>query len=133
MVVHPGLEQFQPIISLVTDAVRSEHSKRAYSHALVDFLAWMRADQCVLLSKRIVEAYVTSLQRHGLAPASINVRLSAIRKLAREGADNGVFAQDTAAAIERVKGVRVAGVRFGNWLSKRQAERLLALPDMKHQ
>jgi site-specific recombinase XerD len=129
VVVHPRVDQFKAIVSLVTDAVRSEHSKRAYAHALVEFLSWMRADHYLLLSKRIVEAYLTALQRHGLAPASINVRLSAIRKLAREGADNGMFSEDTAAAIERVKGIRVSGVRFGNWLSKRQAERLLALPD----
>ena len=122
-------EEFQAIVSLVTDALRSEHSKRAYAHAIKEFVGWMRADDSLLFSKGIVQAYVTRLQRQGLAPSSVNLRLSAIRKLAREGADNGLVAQDIAAAIERIHGVRVAGVRFGNWLSKRQAERLLALPD----
>ena len=65
----------------------------------------------------------------GLAPSSINVRLSAIRRLAAEAADNGLLAQETAAAIARVKGAKRKGVRAGNWLTLDQAERLLRLPD----
>ena len=64
-----------------------------------------------------------------LASEPINVRLSAVRKLAAEAADNGLLAPDVAVAIGRVKGAKSAGVRAGNWLTLDQAERLLELPD----
>jgi site-specific recombinase XerC len=70
-----------------------------------------------------------ALEEQGLAPSSINVRLSAIRKLAAEAADNGLFAPEFAAAIGRVKGAKRHGTRTGNWLTQAQAEQMLALPD----
>jgi hypothetical protein len=51
-----------------------------------------------------------------------------VRKLAREMADNGMPAPDTAAAIERVPGIKQGGVRAGNWLGKEQASGLLNAP-----
>ena len=50
---------------------------------------------------------------------SINVRLSVIRKLAAEAADNSLLAPEIAAGILRVKGAKSKGVRVGNWLSHR--------------
>jgi integrase len=44
-------------------------------------------------------------------------------------ADNHLLAPDTAAAIERVPGVKQEGVRAGNWLLKEQASELLKAPD----
>jgi hypothetical protein len=64
-----------------------------------------------------------------LAPSSINQRLSAIRKLALEAADNGLMAPELAAGISRVKGAKRLGVRTGNWLNKEQAEALINSPD----
>ena len=64
-------------------------------------------------------------------PISINVRITAVRKLAVEAADNGLLAPELAAGIARVKGVRSQGVRVGNWLSLRQAQTLLNAPDVR--
>jgi integrase len=44
-------------------------------------------------------------------------------------ADNDLLAPDTAAAIERVPGVKQEGVRAGNWLLKEQASELLNAPN----
>ncbi len=55
----------------------------------------------------------------------------AIRKLAREMADNGMLEPATAAAIERVPGVEKRGNRVGNWLLKEQANSLLNAPNPK--
>jgi hypothetical protein len=44
-------------------------------------------------------------------------RLSAIRKLAIEAADNGLLAPELAAGIAHVKGAKSVGIRVGNWLS----------------
>jgi hypothetical protein len=80
-------------------------------------------------TKATVQRYRLALEQQGLAPSSINIRLSAIRKLANEAADNGVFSPEAAAAIGRVKGAKRHGTRTGNWLTQGQAEQMLALPD----
>ena len=58
-------------------------------------------------------------------------RLSPVRKLAREMADNGMLDPAAAAAIERVPGVERRGIRVGNWLMKDQANTLLNAPEAK--
>jgi site-specific recombinase XerD len=64
-----------------------------------------------------------------LAPSTINVQLSAIRKLAAEAADNRLLDADLAAGIAKVRGVKNEGVRAGNWLTREQARELLLAPD----
>ena len=70
------------------------------------------------------------LEARRLGAVSINVRITAVRKLAVEAADNGLLAPELAAGITRVKGVASKGVRLGNWLSVRQAQTLLNTPDV---
>jgi site-specific recombinase XerD len=65
----------------------------------------------------------------GLAAVSINVHITAVRKLAVEAADNGLLAPELANGITRVKGVASKGIRLGNWLSIQQAQKLLSTPD----
>lgn len=112
---------------LVTDSVASPHSKRAYAKAVGEFFEWVRGKGS--FSKALVTGYKSRLEELGLAPATINLRLAAVRKLAEEAFDNGLLAGDAAAAIGRVKGAKRLGVRAGNWLDIRQTEKLLALPD----
>jgi hypothetical protein len=69
------------------------------------------------------------LESAGLAPASIHLRLSAIRKLAAEAAENRLLDRGVAQGIVSLKGVRQSGSRAGNWLTKEQARDLLARPD----
>jgi hypothetical protein len=68
-------------------------------------------------------------EARGLGPISINVRITAVRKLAVEAADNGLLAPELAAGITRIKGVAAKGVRLGNWLCVKQAQALLNAPD----
>jgi site-specific recombinase XerD len=117
------------LVQLVLDSVSSPASKRAYGSALRDFLAWYRSEPRPPFSKAVVQAHKAHLEARGLAPASINIRLSAIRKLATEAADNGLMAPELAAGVARVKGAKRQGVRMGNWLTKGQAEALLNSPD----
>ena len=116
---------------LVVDAVTSPHSKRAYAKALAEFFDWVehQGQGIGSFSKALVTAYKSWLEEKKLAPATINQRLAAVRKLAEEGSDNGLLSGDVAAAIGRVKGAKRLGVRAGNWFDVRQAEKLLALPD----
>lgn len=119
-----------PIIRMVTDAVTSPHTRRAYGRALADFLAWHTETAQGRLDKATVNAYVTHLRAEGVSTSSINGRLVAIRKLAREAADNGLIDDATAGAIARVEGIRAEGTRLGNWLTQADAQRLLDAPDL---
>ena len=123
------VDSARPIVDLVLDALTSEHSRRAYEKALLDFLDWHAEQGRPALSKALVQAYKVKLQGDGLAPSTINQRLSAIRKLTREAADNGLVDQALANGIQAVKGVKSAGVRSGNWLTQEQAQTLLNAPD----
>jgi len=118
-----------PVVNLVLNALTSEHSRRAYERALVDFLDWHAQQGRPQLSKALVQAYKVELQDAGLAPSTVNQRLAAIRKLAVEAGDNGLLDPVLAQGIARVKGVKSAGVRSGNWLTREQAQRLLDSPD----
>lgn len=76
-----------------------------------------------------MSAWRVSLEARGLGSISINVRITAVRKLAVEAADNGLLAPELAAGITRIKGVKMKGVRVGNWLSVKQSQALLNAPD----
>ena len=122
----PDLSRIQ---ALVTNSVRSEHSKRAYGAAVADFVAWWERSGRPTLNKSTVQQYRSELEARRLAAASINVRLSAIRKLVAEAADNGLIARELAAGVAAMKGAATVGVRTGHWLTRDQAERLLSIPD----
>jgi integrase len=120
----------EPIIRLVTDGLTSEHSKRAYEKALVDFYSWNVSEGRPEMNKATVQRYKTVLQDAGLSASTVNLRLSAIRKLAAEAAENGLLDQALANGVARVRGVKSQGVRAGNWLTKDQAQELLNTPDI---
>lgn len=126
----PGQDSWLRLKSLALDGVTSLHSRRAYSAALDHFQQWCGANGASGFSKATVQRYRAALEEQGLAPSSINVRMSAIRKLAAEAADNGLLVPEIAAAIGRVKGAKRHGTRTGNWLTRAQAEQMLALPDL---
>ncbi len=117
------------IIQLVTDGLTSPHSRRAYARALDNFLDWHTGQGRPELTKALVQRYRLHLQDQGLAPSTINQRLSAIRRLASEAADNGLLDPVLATGIQNVNGVRAEGRRLGNWLTKEQAQMLLNAPD----
>jgi site-specific recombinase XerC len=116
--------EYNQVIELVTNALTSEHSKRAYSRAIVDFLAW-RGNRP--MTKALVNEYRQSLTG---SASRVNLIMSALRKLASEAADNGMLDQQTANGIKAAPGVKSHGVRVGNWLTKRDAQRLLTAPEL---
>lgn len=123
-------DAFEAATKLVLDSLTSERSKAAYRIALRDFLTWFRDRWRGPFTKAAVNAYKTELLLSGKSGATVNLKLAAIRKLALEAADNNLLPQDVAAAIARVKGVRVEGRRLGNWLTLQQAQALLNAPDI---
>ena len=124
-----GSGNFDRILALVLDSVSSEHTRRAYERVLTDFLGWFQGNPEGGFTKATVQKYRARCEALNLSSSTINQRLAAIRKLATEAADNGLMAPELASGIARVKGVPTRGVRVGNWLTKEQAEQLLAAPD----
>jgi integrase len=113
----------------VLDAVSSPATKAQYARALADFFRWRDEQGRPAFTRAAVQAHRAALEARGLAPSSINQRLAAIKKLAREAAGNGLLDAETNAAIQQVPGARQAGTRSGNWLTKAQAEALINAPD----
>src|ERR1700722_3596708 len=64
-----------------------------------------------------------------LAPSTVNVRLSAVRKLVAEARKNGLIGVEDAASLSEVPNIRQKGTRLGNWLTREEAKELLAVPD----
>ena len=118
-------------IEMVLDGLPSEHSRRAYERALRDFFAWHKQAGRPQLNKALVQRYAAELRDAGLSSSSINQRLSAIRKLAAEAADNGALDPQIATGIRAVKGARQEGRRTGNWLTREQAQHWLGAPDTR--
>jgi site-specific recombinase XerD len=116
-------------IQIVLDSLDSEHSRRAYGRHLREFIAWHRGSGHSEINKATVQRYAAALREAGLSPATINQKLSAIRKLALEAADNGALDNQIANGIKAVRGVRQEGTRTGNWLSKQDAQKMLNAPD----
>src|SRR6185369_7813005 len=108
--------------ALVLDSVSSPITRRVYNLGLDEFFAWYALEPRAGLTKGTVCAWRVSLEGRGLGAISINVRITAVRKLAVEAADNGLLAPELAAGITRIKGVKMKGVRLGNWLSVQQSQ-----------
>jgi integrase len=104
-------------------------TKRVYNLGLDEFIEWFGREPRPGFTKATVAAWRVALEARGLGAVSINVRITAVRKLAVEAADNGLLAPELASGITRVKGVASKGVRLGNWLNVRQAQALLNAPD----
>jgi site-specific recombinase XerD len=121
---------WQKLKALVLDSVSSPITKRVYNMALDEFIAWFQQGPRPGFTKATVSAWRVSLEERRLGSSSIIVRMSALRKLAAEAADNGLLAPELAAGISRVKSAKCVGVRSGNWLSARQAQTLLNTPDV---
>lgn len=119
------------IVNLVIDGLTSSHSRRAYQHALDNFMRWYDASGRPGLTKATVNRYRAHLLDTGLSAATVNQALSAIRKLAAEAADNQLMDGATAEAIGRVEGVKRHGRRSGNWLPKDEAQELLNAPKVE--
>src|ERR1700760_2176512 len=109
---------------LVLDAVPSPHSKRNYAKALDDLFAFCASRP---LSRVLLMEYRTTMDH--LSPSTINVRLSAIRKLVGEARRNGMIEREEADNLTDIPNVRQKGTRLGNWLTREQAKDLLAVPD----
>jgi integrase len=103
----------------------SLHSRRAYKHAIDKFIGWYCSEPRLGFNRAVVLRYRSFLESLSLSAATINLHLSAIRRLADEAAESSMLSPELAIGIRRVKGVKRLGRRIGNWLSGDQAQDLL--------
>lgn len=129
LAVVPQMTPWHKLKALVLDSVSSPITKRVYNLGLDEFFAWFGEEPRNGFTKATVAAWRVALKARRLGAVSINVRITAVRKLAVEAADNGLLAPELASGITRVKGVASKGVRLGNWLTVKQAQTLLNTPD----
>ena len=132
--ISPHDAAFAKMKASVMDGLTSPESKRAYSKALDDFFRLCQSNRDVAgreFTKATANAYRAALEVKGLAASTINVRLSAIGKLAAEATDNGLMSRELASGVLRSKGAKANGVRTGKWLTREQAEQLLAAPGVR--
>ena len=99
LIVVEKLAEWQRLKALVLDSVSSPITRRVYNMALDEFIDWFRQEPRPGFTKATVSAWRVSLEARGLGSSSIIIRMSAIRKLAVEAADNGLLAPELAAGI----------------------------------
>ena len=121
----PDLEHSK---NAVLNSLSSVSSRRSYDHAIRDFIDWYCSEPRLSFNKIVVTRYRIALEQRRYAPATINLRLAAVRRLAYEASDCGLLRHDLTAGIRRVKGAKRLGVRVGNWLSAEQGKKLIASP-----
>jgi site-specific recombinase XerC len=73
--------------------------------------------------------YRAAMLEKGLSASTVNVRLSAVRKLVGEAQRNGIIGAEEAANLVGVPNLSQKGTRLGNWLTRDQAKKLLTVPD----
>jgi integrase len=113
----------------VLGALASAHSRRAYKHAIDEFISWYCSEPRLGFSRSVVVRYRSFLESLSLSAATINLHLSAIRRLADEASGSGWLSPELAIGARRVKSVKRLGKRLGTWLSRDQAQDLLnAIP-----
>jgi site-specific recombinase XerD len=73
--------------------------------------------------------YRAAMLEKKLSASTVNVRLSAVRKLVGEAQRNGIIDAEEAANLAGVPNLSQKGTRMGNWLTREQAKELLHVPD----
>jgi integrase len=109
---------------MVVDRVQSPHSKRNYAKALDDLFQFCASRP---LSRSLLMEWRAGME--SLSPSTINVRLSAVRKMIEEARKNGMLGSEEAASMTDIPNISQKGTRLGNWLTREQAKELLAVPD----
>jgi integrase len=104
--------------------VPSPHSRRNYGKALDHLFAFCASRP---LSRALLMEWRAGMQ--ALSPSTVNVRLSAVRKMVGEARRNNMIGSEEAATLTDIPNIRQQGTRLGNWLTREQAKELLAVPD----
>jgi len=123
----PEEDAIAEIIRTVLLGVTAQLTQRSYARALGELLHLAR-ERRQPLSRELILAYRASLVERKLAASTINVRLSAVRKLIDEARRRGALGAQEAAELADVPNIRQQGQRLGHWLTREQSRELLRVP-----
>ena len=73
----PDLEQTK---TAVLNSLTSASGQRTYDHAIREFVAWYCSEPRLAFNRTVVLRYRIHLEQRGYAPATINLRLAAVRR-----------------------------------------------------
>lgn len=119
---------YSALIPAVLTAVESPNTKSVYGSALKRFFAWFAEDvRPDGFGRATIMQYRDHLLSQHLSSSTVNLQLSAIKKLADEAASNGWLDAVTAYSISKVKGLPIRRTRTGRWLTVEQARELLSV------
>jgi site-specific recombinase XerD len=121
-------DQREYLLSLVANG-KSAATQTAYRRSILSYIAWSKATNAGF-SRAALKTYVQFLLDEDYAPATINLKLTALRQLANELRFDGVIDNNTAEGILNVQGVEKAGRRLGHWLTSEQVQDLVSVPDL---
>src|SRR5438105_13961649 len=91
LIVVPQATTWQRLKALVLDSVSSPITRRVYNLGLDEFIAWYALEPRPGFTKATVCSWRVSLEARGLGTVSINVRITAVRKLAVEAPTTGCW------------------------------------------
>ncbi len=80
----PDLEHAK---TAVLNSLTSASGQRTYDHAIREFVVWYCSEPRLAFNRTVVLRYRIHLEQRGYAPATINLRLAAVRRVAHEAAD----------------------------------------------
>ena len=124
----PAYGRFNELRRAVLNGVAADNSKRNYALAL-DELSDFCTERQQPVSRALLLEFKARMLERDLSASTINVKLSAVRKLVDEAKRAGVLGAEEASQMTDIPNVHQRGTRLGNWLTKEQAKELLAVPD----
>lgn len=128
MATEASPDRYSVLRGTVLNGVIAENSKRNYALAL-DELSSFCLEHQQPISRTLILAFRAAMLDRNLSASTMNVKMSAVRKLITEAKRAGVVSAEEAAQMTDVPNIRQQGTRLGNWLTKDQAKQLLAVPD----
>ena len=118
----------QTLLRSVLASLASPKTEAVDRTALLDWLHWWESSSYPL-TRSSVEAWREALAQRGLAPSSVNQRLSAVRLFFFHAGEQGLLPKGEAADLIAVRNVKLGALSPQLGLTAGQAGRLLRVPD----
>jgi len=87
----PDLEHAK---TAVLNSLTSASGQRTYDHAIREFVGWYCSEPRLAFNRTVVLRYRIHLEQRKYAPATINLRLAAVRRIAYEAAESNPMPLD---------------------------------------
>ena len=109
--------------SAVLSSLTSRSGQRTYDHAIREFVAWYCSEPRLAFNRTVVLRYRIHLEQRQYAPATINLRLAAVRRSGASGKD-GTRTMRSSTICRRQKRGRPASCCESCWQPTRSHRRV---------